>query len=272
MSNKKLMILMFGLLLISCVSAVKPITSITTDAGYLIEPVGKDYIKTGENHSFEIHVFNKSTGLPITTGITCYMHLYNETGKHQFEQLKTTVDHDFDYGFDLIGNNFTERGEYQIKYQCNSSAFGGGTEIFFWVDDYGEELTVANIINFSFSMGFMMILFLIALFGLFKSENYIVKFTLYWVVHVLFIIGTFSMWQFQQGYAISWVGFAGVWSIMFYVSIFSVLPMMVLSGAWVLYIHTFNEHFQRLVDKGEDPETAFTMAKKKRGGWINGQR
>jgi len=50
------------------------------------------------------------------------------------------------------------------------------------------------------------------------------------------------------------------------------LPMIFLSLAWIVYIHTFNEHFEKLIDKGHDTESAFRMAKKKsRGGWFNGK-
>jgi len=45
--------------------------------------------------------------------------------------------------------------------------------------------------------------------------------------------------------------------------------MMILSVAWIVYIHTYNEHFQKLIDKGEDTETAFAMtSKRKRGGLV----
>ena len=47
--------------------------------------------------------------------------------------------------------------------------------------------------------------------------------------------------------------------------------MVILSGAWIFYIHTFNEHFEKLIDKGMDTESAFRMAKKKRGGWFAGK-
>jgi hypothetical protein len=47
--------------------------------------------------------------------------------------------------------------------------------------------------------------------------------------------------------------------------------MFFLSIAWIFYIHTFNEHFEKLISKGEHPETAFRMAKRKSGGWLHGK-
>jgi len=142
---------------------------------------------------------------------------------------------------------------------------------FFWVNDYGEELTEANASSFNYSMMFLMILFVLTLVGLFMVEHYIGKFALYWIAHLLFVIGTFSMWQFNWGYAISYTGLAGIWKVLFYVSTIAVLPMILLSMVWIFYIHAFNEHFQKLVDKGEDTETAFAMANKKSKGWLGGR-
>ncbi len=264
------MILLVG---ISLVSAVKPSTTVvTSDTGLIIEPTLKDYIRTGEDHEFEIHVFNKSDGSYIVSDTSCYMHLYHKDGNHVFEGVDNSVSHDFDYAFDLIGGNFTSRGEYQVKFQCNhTSGIAGGIEIFFFVNDYGEELSQAESHTFNMSMIFLMVLFAMAIIGLFIIENYIGKFALYWVAHLFFIVGTFSIWQFNMGYAIGFVGLAGIWKILFYVSTIAVVPMVFLSIAWIFYIHTFNEHFQKLVDKGMDTETAFAIANKKRGGWFNGQ-
>ena len=133
------------------------------------------------------------------------------------------------------------------------------------------KLTDANASMFNYSMMFLIFLFVLAIVCLFLTEHYIGKFSLYWVTHVLFIVASFSVWQFNQGYALSFFGLAGVWRVLFYVSIIAVLPMILLSLAWIFYIHAFNEHFQKLVNKGEDTETAFNIAKKKSKGWLNGK-
>jgi hypothetical protein len=63
----------------------------------------------------------------------------------------------------------------------------------------------------------------------------------------------------------------GIFKIFFWILMLSAFPMILLSLAWVFYIHTFNEHFQKLLDKNMDTENAFKMAKRKSGGWFNGQ-
>ena len=265
-----IILVMIGFMLTA--GAKQSIDITTSDTGLIIQPVGKDYIRTGMDHEFELHVFNKTDGAYIVADTTCYMHLYHKDGNHVYEGIDNVVAHDFDYAFDLNGTNFTSRGEYQAKFQCNhSSGVAGGVETFFWVNDYGEELTDANSSNFNSSMWFLMILFVLALVGLFVTEHYIGKFVLYWVCHVLFVIGTFSVWQFNMGYAIAYVGLASIWKILFWVSITAVIPMVILSMVWIFYIHLFNEHFEKLISKGNDTETAFRMAKKKSGGWFSGK-
>lgn len=275
MLNKKLfliigMIFIFGIMF---VSAVKPITSVQTTEGYQLDPTQKEFIMTGADHEFELHVYNSSSGYPITSGATCTIHIYNRNGHHLWEASDNTVSHNFDYSFNVNGTNFTQRGEYEAKFTCNNSVagLGGGSQITFEVNDYGEELTDANASMFNHSMIFLMILFILALVGLFTIDNYIGKLALYWVAHVLFIIGTFSVWQFTSGYAIAFVGLANIWKVLFYIGITAVLPMVILSMVWIFYIHLFNEHFEKLISKGHDTETAFKMAKKKSGGWFGGQ-
>ena len=273
---KKLILLIFGIILINFISAVPPfVPTENINVGLAVEPTFNKYLRTGENYTFEMHVFNVSDGYPITSDITCYIHLYNETGEHQWTDEDDTTSDMFDYEFDVDGGNFT-RGHYRIKYQCNHSAqanfqYGGGIEYYFNVNDYGLELTEAEQNLFNQGMIILFVFLIATIFGCFKVENYIGKFTLYWTSHILVILITFSAWQFTEGYAIGYIGIAGIYRILFMVSTLAVIPMMILSGAWIFYIHAFNEHFQRLLDKGEDPETAFSMAKKKRNGWFGGQ-
>jgi len=274
---KKLMILIFGLLLISCVSAVPPFlpTSPASTIGLSVEPTLNNYLRTGEDYEFEVHVFNITDGMPITLYTTCYLHLYNETGKHQWEDEDDTVSHMFDYSFDVDGGNFS-RGCYEAKFQCNSSSqatfiLGGALSHIFCVNDYGLELIEAEQSMFNGGMMILFVFLIASIYGCFKLEHYIGKFILYWISHLLVILITFSAWQFTEGFAVGYIGLAGIYRILFMFFIIAVIPMMISSGAWIFYIHAFNEHFQKLLDKGEDPETAFKMANKKRGGWMNGK-
>lgn len=254
------------------VSAKPPFEITATDNGLRLEPVYQSYLRTGQDFEFEVHVFNSTDGGYIVSDTSCYIHIYGKGGTHLFEGYQDVVAHDFDYSFDVAGGNFSDRGEYQAKLQCNhTSGVSGAQQIIFMVNDYGEELSEAESHTFNMSMIFLMVLFVLAMIGIFSIDNYIGKFSLYWVAHLLFIVGTFSVWQFNQGYAISFFGLAGIWKILFYVATISAFPMIILSLAWIFYIHTFNEHFQKVIDNGGNSEDAFRLAKRKSGGWFNGK-
>lgn len=118
----------------------------------------------------------------------------------------------------------------------------------------------------------LVFLLFISLYFVFSFEHYIGKFIFYWVTHILLLLITFSGWQMGVEGLLSGMALTGIFRILFYFFTLAVFPMMVFSGVWIFYIHAFNEHFQKLLDKGEDGETAFRMAKEKRGGWIYGKR
>jgi len=148
---------------------------------------------------------------------------------------------------------FPSRGEYYFNMYCECddcsiiadfNDLGGFSENGLFVNGFGEELTEANASMFNYSMMFLMILFVLTLVGLFMVEHYIGKFALYWIAHLLFVIGTFSMWQFNWGYAISYTGLAGIWKVLFYVSTIAVLPMILLSMVWIFYIHALMSIFK----------------------------
>lgn len=250
--------------LIGIVSAVKPLTSINSDVGFFVRPVQKSAIEVNMPHQFDIHVFNISNGVTIVSGISCYMHLYHETGEHIYRGFTSTSSNNLDYEFNVSAGNFTSRGEYQALFQCNDTKLGGESQLYFMVNGIGEELTTAHSIKFNSAMFLMMILFLCSLIGIFKIENYIGKFACYWICHVFFIVGTFNMWQFNMGYTTAFTGLAGVWKVLFYVSIYSMLPMIIVSIAWIVYIHTYTKEMRNMAEKGMSPEEAFRRVNNRR--------
>ncbi len=287
MYNKKpyiaIVCLIFLMVIVPMVSAKDPKTS-TGENNLEIKIPDRDFFAIGEVYEFAFHVSNQENGVALTSTDTffCDFHLYGSGGNHIWTSRQTQADlqHLYDLEFVPNANNFSERGEYYFNMYCECddcsiiadfNDLGGFSENGLFVNGFGEELTEANASMFNYSMMFLMILFVLTLVGLFMVEHYIGKFALYWIAHLLFVIGTFSMWQFNWGYAISYTGLAGIWKVLFYVSTIAVLPMILLSMVWIFYIHAFNEHFQKLVDKGEDTETAFAMANKKSKGWLGGR-
>ena len=260
--------------MISLVSAVPPFQSTTVASeGLEIEATNIGYLTQGVDHVFRFRVYDaQDNSYTDPATVTCGFGLVDKYGDYIYNEADVTPT-GYVYSVEVLGGNFTQLGTIHkgINCQLDDEEKGAVLTQSFQVNNFGEELDVAHSIKFNSAMLFMMILFVMALVGLFTIDNYIGKFALYWICHVIFIVGTFSMWQFNWGYTISYLGMAGFWKILFYVSTIAVVPMIFLSMAWIFYIHAFNEHFQKLVDKGNDTETAFKMANKKSGGWFNGR-
>jgi hypothetical protein len=135
---KKIFIfLLMFLMVLPMINAVPPVRTFMGDGTNDLEikcPIF-DYIRQGENFEFEVHVFNKSNGVYMTD-VGCYIHLYNDTGRHILTQYDDTVSHDFDYSFKY---NFTDVGQYHYIIQCNNSAQGGFSSAAFEVTNNGLE-------------------------------------------------------------------------------------------------------------------------------------
>jgi hypothetical protein len=274
MYNKKYYIgvlCLIFLMAISFVSAKPPVTTeYIGDNNLVIEANVFDYYPINQGASVFIHVFNKSSGIMLDNTTTdCDVELTSKNGSLVLGGVPIFEDHH--WVMTRPSTVVTERGKYALIIHCNATNIDGYKTFFFEANGFGEGLDIAHSFKFNAGLFFLMMFFVIALVGLFKVEHYIGKFSLYWVCHIFFVIGTFCIWQFNFGYTISFLGLVGIAKVLFYVSTIAIFPMMILSVVWIFYIHLFNEHFQKLVDKGEDPERAFAMAGKKSGGWFNGK-
>jgi len=163
--RKLFMFMILSLFLITLVSAVKPITEITFTEGYNLKIPIDNILKIGQDFEFEVHVYNISNGMPITSGIGCYGHLYDYTGHHIYEGYDETVSHNFDYSFQIAGANFSKSDVYSFIAQCNSSTLGGynGEEVI--VTPTGREIKDNPLIFFMFISVFI---FLGLLWSLYK--------------------------------------------------------------------------------------------------------
>lgn len=160
--------------------------------------------------------------------------------------------------------NTSEVGRYWVTFHYDEDGrYLYSDTIWYDVTPNGTTLKEGNAILYIGSLILMLFLLIISIVGIFTIDNYIGKFTFYWVSHVLFVVWTFSVWKITNGFLIGFVGLAGIFKILFWVSIVSMFPMLILSLAWTFYIHTMNDHFKRLLDKGEDVETAFSLTERK---------
>lgn len=161
---------------LSFISAVPPVTTTQQfTEGYNIQIPQDNILKLGQNYTFEFHVTNISNGFPITSGINCSFHLYDEEGNHIFQGYDDTASSTYDYSFFILGNNFSKIGAYYYFTQCNSSSLGG----------FGDSVLYINSSGLTGTLGLFVIAFLL-FFGL---TFYGIRIKNIWVS----LIGTFGL-------------------------------------------------------------------------------
>ena len=70
--RKLLLFLIFGIILTSVITAAPPQAS-SSNSDFDIRTGVADTFIAGENFDFHVHVFNSSTGEPVTNDICCYL-------------------------------------------------------------------------------------------------------------------------------------------------------------------------------------------------------
>ena len=250
--------------MISFVSAVPPVTTEFIGVeGFDIEANVQPYYKVDEGAEIHIYVFNISNGVILThPSVSCAVELTDHNGSVVLSGVPTAEDDHFHM---TRPPNVVDTAEtYALTIICNNSYMGGYKTAFFEANPYGSELTEAESTNFNWGMMFLMIFFAISFIGIFKIEHPAGKLACYWFSHLIFIIGTFSVWQFNHGHTLEYSGLAGAFKILFYVSTIAVFPMILLSIAWLFYIHTMNDDIKQMMKRGMDKDEAYSRAKEKK--------
>jgi len=202
--KKILMCIIVSMFLITLVSAVPPIRTGDSDTGYELKIPPREYLKQNQDFEFEVHIFNETNGVPIIDDggqgqISCFLHLYNSTGRHQLTMVDLTPSHTFDYGFDVDGGNFSELGMYPIIIQCNSSTQGG-----YSVETM--EVTPTGVQNLNFYLIILILSGVVILFGFAIKDAWITvlgTFGLYFVGLYTLINGIDIIKNTTYTYAIS---------------------------------------------------------------------
>ena len=156
-------------------------------------------------------------------------------------------------------------GKYWISFTyLEEGRYIGTDQQWFWVTESGIEITESKSI---LAIGLLLILvalMFISLYGIFKIENIGGKFALYWVTHVLTVLICFAGWQFGVEGLLDGTGIVSIFRILFYVSTVAIFPMLILSIAWIFYIHTMNDDVRKMIDKGMPVEEAFKRSANRR--------
>lgn len=178
------------------------------------------------------------------------------------EMTKTDYNYNYTFSTDTAGDyTYSVCGDKDGGLKCETFTFSineGGVEI----TDAGSTLAIGLLA--------ILVIFLIGgLFGFFATENYIGKLVFYWISHILIVLISFVGWQIGVEGILGGTALTGIFRILFWVFTVAILPMIFVSLAWIVHIHAYNEHFQKLIEKGVDTEEAFRMTTKKKG-WMNG--
>lgn len=263
--KKQILAILFIIFFLNIISAVPPVTQVQQfTQGYIIEIPQDNVLKVNENYQFEFHVFNISDGVPRISDIVCNFYIYDPLGNHLYGGSDSSADSDFAYAFNVSGGNFTKADIYYYHVHCNDSYLGGYTSSSLQITNNGEEVTTAKGI---FQLGLIFILtlfFILSVFGIFHFENYISKFTMYWVTHLFGIALTFVLWTTANSFLTDAPFLISFFHTLFWILLIAVFPMMILSMVYVLYIHTMNDHIKKLIEGGVEPEEAFKIAKENR--------
>ncbi len=171
-----LMLFLFSFSLVS--SQAPSQTNINVNTGLQIEFTQVSVFENGENHLFNAHVYNISTGLRVTNDTTdCTYHLFDNTGDHQINQVPMVFDEvGIDWDFNVTGGNFTRNGAYSYLVTCNATNIGGFLS-------RGFEITPTGLGDiFDFYIIILLISAVIIIFGFWIKDG--------WVV----ILGTFGLY------------------------------------------------------------------------------
>ena len=171
--KKVLLIPSFILLFsISIVFAVPPITqTFLGDIGLQVKYPALNIIKHGSDIEFSFHIYNLTSGKPITNGITCYYHLYNNTGEHILELEDSTSSTSFDYEFDVGSNNFSYIGSYCYLISCNTSTEGGFAEVPFKVTETGKAEPIQDTEDEYFLYFVFILAIILLLISFYKNDH-----------------------------------------------------------------------------------------------------
>lgn len=186
--------ILFVLLLMPfCVAAPKLPTIISNELGFEIGYPHLGIVSFLSDVDLNFHVFNSTSSVPIISGITCYLHLYDYTGEHIYTGQTNSVEHQFDYSFIISKSNFTKIGLYPYVLQCNNSLFGGAVSDSLDVKEFSGGENVYDPIS-----GFSVIIFLLVINIAVFFLPFIVKLkspsTTYVLKGMLYITSIFLLW------------------------------------------------------------------------------
>jgi len=243
MNNKIILSLILGIFLLSFISA------------YDLGAVKKDGCADLYQHCGDCSYVNV-TSIKLPNQTILYLN-------------KEMVKNGYDFTYNFCDNNLS--GDYFYTVCGNPTNKDPCKTFSYVVTESGVEITRERASSSIALLGLLFIFLIIGLIALFVTDHYIAKFVFYWINHLLFLLITFVAWQIGVEGILGGVALVGIFKILFWITVVAVFPMVIVSLAWIFYIHVYNEHFEKVIKNGGNTEEAFRIADKKSGGWINGR-
>lgn len=114
------------LLALPLITSAPPITTVQQfSEGFVVQVPADNIFKLNQNYTFDFHIANISNGHPITSGISCQLHLYDSQGVHTGIGIDGNVAVGLDYEIFMNEGNFSTIGDSYYYVNCNSSVMGG---------------------------------------------------------------------------------------------------------------------------------------------------
>ena len=143
----KPIIFFFAILLIpSLVIAIQANSNQNT--GLDIQVFPENIIQKSQSVNVNVHVFNLSTGLPLTDVTTsCELNIYNKTGNSILNSIMAFDNNPSNKMFNhtVLSSNFSNLGLYPFIVHCNTSSVGGFHTGDFLVTNTGKAEQPINI-------------------------------------------------------------------------------------------------------------------------------
>lgn len=216
----------------------------------------QEALSVNQEYEVEIHVTNKTNGVPISSGISCSLHLYSASGDHLFSGTDNTPSNNLDYSFLLNASNFSNNGEYPYFAFCNSSTLGGSISSFFAVTPNGEIGTTSKAIFYS-GLIFVLIFFLgVAIYNFIEFDNLLNRVGMLGVIYLLLIAITFISWHMASDFIISSPFLISMLRIMFLLLVIGLFPLVLGGFAWYVLMLFKIKEINRLMTKGFSLEDA----------------
>jgi len=167
------------------------------------------------------------------------------------EMTKRGTEYNYTYCFPDLNGRFNINGVGDL---------GGSDTVWAYtltLTPNGEEATTPKLLFHYGGIFILFIFFIGSIVGMVSVEDPKGAFALYWVSHLLFVAITFMLWDGALNLLTSAPFVIGFFKILFWISIISILPMMILSVAWMIYVMATCKDIQNLIDRGSTSEEAW---------------